>query len=194
MSVPFFNYIEEFVLHYRISHQKLSGVYHTEYEQLLGTNPVQSSDYPIIRSAMQEIGKEDTVIDVGCGMGRFIGYLSLRRFNGRLIGIEIDPTYAQFCMHLFRNKPQVQIKCQDAVCIADTFPEDSVLYLYNPFPTKLLDSFLSKTKEKKIIYSNCIEKDVFTKHPQWEMQKNYYSSLSDGTPVEMAVFRHKAKI
>jgi SAM-dependent methyltransferase len=190
VSSNLLNSIEEAILDYRISHQKLTGVYHTSYELMLGANPVQSSDYPIIRSVISRcaLQRDDTIIDIGCGMGRFLGYLSLRGFSGNLIGIEIDRTYADFCSYMFAKKKNISIICDNAIDIASTFPDDAVLYLYNPFSAKVLDMFLSEARGKKIIYTNSINEAAFSNHPEWKLHQKWQSSLNDGTPVPAMEF------
>lgn len=185
--------IQEAVLDYRIGRQGLTGVYHTDYEIMLGANPVQSTDYPIIRSVLANCGikKDDTVIDIGCGMGRFIGYLKLKGHKGRLVGVEIDSTYADFCTYLFRRCPNIEILNANALTVCADFPDDSVLYLYNPFKARVLDLFLSETRGRTIIYTNNVEKEVFRNHPEWVLEKDFSSRLNDGTPVGVSVFTNQ---
>lgn len=187
------NDIQEFFLDYWISHQKLTGVYHTSYELILGANPVQSSDYPIIRSIIAECGlkKDDSIVDIGCGMGRFLGYLWLKGFRGDLLGVEIDRTYADFCTYLFRNKKNITIIHENALDICTGFNDKAILYLYNPFNAKVLDLFLSETKGSRIIYANDINRRIFEKHPRWKLDKTFMSRLNDGTPVSCSMFSNQ---
>lgn len=184
------NLIDEAILDFRMAGQRLTGVYHTEWEKDSGANPVQSSDYPLIRTAVAggRLRRTDTIVDVGCGMGRFIGYLLLKGFSGPLIGIEIDKTYADFCASIFKGRPNVRIVNKNVLEVAGGLPPESVLYLYNPFSAAVLDRFLSIARGRRLIYANCVERQVFERHPSWVLQEIRLSSLYDGTPVEMAFY------
>jgi len=183
-----YNDLVELILDKKISKQKLTGVYHTDFEKF-GAMPVQSTDYPIIKDILKILNLKGTekILDVGCGFGRFLGYLSIIGHTGNLLGVEIDETYANFCSFIFKDKKQIRIIHGNALEIA--LPQDYIAYLYNPFNEKMLDRFLNQNNFPLIIYSNDIYRKVFDKHTNYKLFLRIQSKLNDGTSVPVSFYR-----
>jgi len=183
-----YNDLIEVVLDKKISKQKLTGVYHTDFEKF-GAMPVQSTDYPIIKDILKTLNLKGTekILDVGCGLGRFLGYLSIKGHTGNLLGVEIDKTYADFCSFIFKDKKKVKIIHGNALEIP--LPQDYIAYLYNPFSEKMLDRFLNQNNFPLIIYSNDIYREVFNKHPNYRLSLRIHSKLNDGTLVPVSFYK-----
>jgi len=182
------NDLIELILDKKISKQKLTGVYHTEFEKF-GAMPVQSTDYPIIKDILKvlKLNGTEKILDVGCGLGRFLGYLSIKGHTGNLLGVEIDKTYATFCSFVFKNKKQIKIIHGNALEIP--LPQDYIAYLYNPFNEKMLDRFLNQNNFPIIIYSNDIYRKVFDKHNNYKLFLRIKSRLNDGTLVHVSFYK-----
>ncbi|MFA7109861.1 MAG: rRNA adenine N-6-methyltransferase family protein [Sphaerochaetaceae bacterium] len=182
------NDLIEVVLDKKISRQKLTGVYHTDFERF-GAMPVQSTDYPIIKDILKVLSLNGTekILDVGCGLGRFLGYLSIKGHKGNLLGVEIDKTYADFCSFIFKDKKQIKIIHGNALEVS--LPQDYIAYLYNPFSEKMLDRFLDQNNFPLLIYSNDVYRKVFKRHNNYKLFLRIKSKLNDGTLVPVSFYK-----
>lgn len=180
----------EIILDEIIAKQKLTGLYHTDFETS-GSHPVQSTDYPILRKIKKRVhlNKNDEIWDIGCGMGRFLGYYELLGHKGKLIGVEIDKTYYDFCKYIFRKKKNIHIIHSNALSV--NIPKEAIVYLYNPFEPDILDQFLSKVDCKKIIYCHDKEKFVFENHKKYFLDDEFFSNLNCGKKVHISIYNHK---
>lgn len=105
--------------------------------------PVQSIGYPYLRLLPRYLGlhPSDVFVDVGCGFGRLLGYLSLKTDARRFIGIELNPRAASIAREVGGRCDSVEIVEGDAVSLLPA--EATVLLLFNPFGADVLERFLT---------------------------------------------------
>jgi 16S rRNA A1518/A1519 N6-dimethyltransferase RsmA/KsgA/DIM1 with predicted DNA glycosylase/AP lyase activity len=108
-----------------------------------------------------KITKEDTIIDIGCGLGSAMSIM-LRFSFKKIAGIEISECIAKRAENNFRilRDNRCIIYNQNAI----TFPnysEYNYFYMYNPFPCQIVTGVMHKInqqkglkKERFIIYNN----------------------------------------
>ncbi|MDD4011755.1 MAG: class I SAM-dependent methyltransferase [Sphaerochaetaceae bacterium] len=162
--------------------QSLSGVYDNDYLSY-GANPVQSSSYQMIRKAFELSSGFGCVVDVGCGMGRFLFQMERLGYKGQLIGVEIDPTYAAFCELKARRYKNITILNIDA--LSYSIDKDAMVYMYNPFKENLARAFIDKLEAKRIFYTNAVLESCFV--PKYKVTQRLNIPLNDGTPVPCLV-------
>ena len=113
--------------------------------QDLGAYPTMSAEYGVIDMMFQHfpLSEKDVFVDVGCGFGRVISWLLLKKSPCRkYYGVELDPDVAAITAKRFEDYPQVSILNGN---ILDVLPHDgTVFWLYNPFDVCVLDAFLRK--------------------------------------------------
>ena len=118
--------------------------------QDLGAYPTMSADYGAIEMMFREfpLDANDVFVDVGCGFGRVISWLLLKKAPCRkYYGVELDPDVAAIAAKRFEAYPQVSILNGN---ILDVLPHDgTVFWLYNPFDVCVLDAFLSKLESRR---------------------------------------------
>lgn len=191
--IPLFIYdLNEYILDFLIARQSLAGKFESCYE-IQGGTVVQSTDYRLIKDIIRKapLSKDMSITDVGCGMGRFIGYLLHRGFKGNITGVEVDKTYADFCTYLFKRKKNVNIYCSDVLDF-DIDPND-VVYLYNPFDETILRRFLERNRHlSKIVYCNDVHRSVLEESLDYSLEKDIPSALDDGTFVNISVWNPKS--
>jgi hypothetical protein len=85
------------------------------------------------------VKKDDVLVEVGCGLGRVVGFLSGHYPRNRVIGIEADDT-ALFAKKVFAKNPRVEIRHGDFV---EHYPKEGTLFYIFP-PTD--GGFLRKLK------------------------------------------------
>jgi SAM-dependent methyltransferase len=74
-------------------------------------------------------GKDEAIVDIGCGLGRVVAFLSSRYPENRVIGIEADTT-ALFPKEIFAGNPHIEIRHGNFEAL---FPaEATVFYIYPP--------------------------------------------------------------
>ena len=113
--------------------------------QDLGAYPTMSAEYGAIDMMfrMFPLSEKDVFVDVGCGFGRVISRLLMKKSPCRkYYGVELDPDVAEIARKRFTGYPQVSILHGN---ILDVLPHDgTVFWLYNPFDVCVLDAFLRK--------------------------------------------------
>lgn len=143
-----------------------------------GIFPVQSASYRILRELIPclDINANDVFVDIGCGKGRLLGYLNIKKMGAKkYYGVEINKKAAKFACKVFRNDPKVRIICKDAT--KATIRDGTVFFLYNPFGPEILDSFLTNLEKTarqgcRIYYLHAVYNDVFNKHERyWKCKK-----------------------
>jgi len=121
-----------------------NDVYHTDY----GVMPLIFANAPV--------GKDDVLVDVGCGKGRVINFWLSRNIRNPIIGLEIDPGIAARTARQFARWPNVRIIPGDAVELLP--PEGTLLYFYNPFNERKVIEFERKVRaagnDVQVVYYN----------------------------------------
>jgi SAM-dependent methyltransferase len=109
----------------------LSGNVGTRYRQA-GAYNVVNTPYAVLPQIFAgRIGRDDVLVDVGCGKGRVINWWLSRGLRNRMYGIEIDPEVAAATRRRLRRFGNVTIITGDAT--SSVPDEATLLYMYNPF-------------------------------------------------------------
>ena len=115
------------------------------------------------------LGREDVIVDVGCGKGRSINWF-LERYPGtRVVGIELDPEICADTAKRLRKYEQVTVVCGDATAM---LPDDgTVFYLFNPFDEAVMRRFaqamLDRGTAATIVYLNAKHAAAFEGEPRF---------------------------
>jgi 16S rRNA A1518/A1519 N6-dimethyltransferase RsmA/KsgA/DIM1 with predicted DNA glycosylase/AP lyase activity len=115
--------------------------------------------------------EKDVFVDVGCGVGKVLSML--HSYYKNIIGVEIDPIIAELARNRVKDMDNVKVVTGNILDCKTEIKLATVFYLFNPFNSAVLDSFLTLVervgrKDVRIIYSNDIYKQVFEQH-HWEM-------------------------
>jgi SAM-dependent methyltransferase len=94
------------------------------------------------------LSHKDVFVDVGCGEGRVLTYLYLRKFKGKLIGVELDPDVAEEARQRTAECPNIEIRCANVLEDHSVLEEATVYYLFNPFNGKIFSKFVSLLEKK----------------------------------------------
>lgn len=116
-----------------------------------------------------EITADDSIIDVGCGVGGMLFYFSRYPFK-KISGLEYSRELAERCLDNLSKwgGRDVQVIIDDAVRF-DDYDEYNYFYLANPFDDVIMKDFLRhldasiarKPRLVTVLYANCIHKDMF---------------------------------
>lgn len=120
-----------------------------------GAEAVQSSDYRALRRIFRKqvrLTAQDVLLDVGCGEGRVLTYLTSHRCKAQLMGIELDPEAAQTARQRMEACPggqRVEIRCANILDAEteDLFRAVTVYYLFNPFNGKIFCKFIDRLEK-----------------------------------------------
>jgi SAM-dependent methyltransferase len=136
----------------------------------------ETIDYFLIHHFMKglEVGPDDVVFDIGCGMGRVLCSFALRPLRG-CVGIESDPELAAIArgnaLALRGRRAPVDVRCEDA---ADAdYSRGTVFWMFNPFGAKTLaavlhrigDSLRERPRPVQIAYLNPVHESVLSSFP-----------------------------
>jgi hypothetical protein len=111
--------------------------------------PGKISDLKKVLSKLRTIHPEEFIfLDIGSGKGRMLMMASCLPFK-QLIGVELSPELYEIGRNNLRKFRSAAQKCRDIVthCVdANSFPlppENTVLFLYNPFKAPVMEQFLA---------------------------------------------------
>ena len=109
--------------------------------------PYEPTDYCVLERLVDSglIGKDDVVLDYGCGKGRVDCFLSYRT-KARTIGIEYDERIYQGAMENRRNaisrvKPDFLLARAEEYAVP---PEVNRCYFFNPFSVEILHKVMAR--------------------------------------------------
>lgn len=111
-----------------------------------GAYGFNNTDYGVLAQMFSGlVSADDILVDVGCGRGRVLNYWLEAFPRNRIVGIELDPEYAESTRSRLRRYPQVKVVSGDAV---ENLPLDgSIYYLFNPFDAENVRRFVAKLIE-----------------------------------------------
>lgn len=164
---------QDAILDIRYSGRLLDGNHKSAYKHL-GANDVYHTAYPAMPLIFRyvTITPEDVLVDVGCGKGRVINYWLNKKYNNKIVGLELDPEIARQTAAQFARRKNVSIVQGDAIA---NFPHDgTIFYFYNPFCEEKVIEFeklaarISENRPIKIIYYNPKSIYAFTNN-NWEI-------------------------
>lgn len=131
--------------------------------------PYEPTDYRVLERLAQSglIGKENTLIDYGCGKGRVDFFLSYQ-IKCHTIGVEYDERIYNTAMNNYQtavSKNRVTLELANAEQY--TVPEQADrFYFFNPFPVPVLQKVLERVKES--YYANPRDMYFFFYYPSVE--------------------------
>jgi len=111
--------------------------------------PYEATDYPLLEKYIRPLqpGGDDTVYDIGCGLGRTLCMFARRNVRA-CIGIECSDALASVAMRnatsLRARRSAIEIRVIDAIH-AD-YSDGNIFWLYNPFGAQTLQRVLNRIK------------------------------------------------
>lgn len=151
-----------------------------------GINNTQSIEYDELYQIFDKnlLNFSDFFIDIGCGRGRVFNYLLLiKRYKGKMYGIEIDPEIADFVAKRL-NHTKVKIICGNAVNILHNINRDTcILFMYNPFKdTEMMKSLLiaieSNFSHTMLVYYNPKHLHMIQNRNNWSCSVKMIKSIA----------------
>ena len=113
-------------------------------------HPYEPTPYAVLERLADSrlIGREDVVLDYGCGKGR-VGFFLSHQTGARVIGIEYDDRiYAEALLN--RNDAASRAKAEFVLTGAETYalpPAVNRCYFFNPFSLEILRKVMARILE-----------------------------------------------
>lgn len=113
-------------------------------------HPYEPTPYTVLERLADSglIGREDVVLDYGCGKGR-VGFFLSHQTGARVIGIEYDDRiYAEALLN--RNDAASRAKAEFVLTGAETYalpPAVNRCYFFNPFSLEILRKVMARILE-----------------------------------------------
>ena len=113
-------------------------------------HPYEPTDYCVLERLAESglIGKDDVVLDYGCGKGR-VGFFLSYRAKAKTIGIEYDERIYQGALEN-QNTTISRIKPDFVLTRAEEYevpPEVNRCYFFNPFSVEILHKVMARIME-----------------------------------------------
>jgi SAM-dependent methyltransferase len=161
----------------------LSGNVGTRHRQA-GAYNVVNTPYAVLPQIFAgRIGRDDVLVDVGCGKGRVINWWLSRGLRNRMYGIEIDPEVAAATRRRLRRFGNVTIITGDAT--SSVPDEATLLYMYNPFDEAAVARLKENLAERffargiTMLYWNVEWLAAFEGEPRWSTEVIELTRVSD---------------
>ena len=111
-------------------------------------HPYEPTPYSVLERLANSglIGKDDVVLDYGCGKGR-VGFFLSYRTNARTIGIEYDGRIYESALG---NQKTAKTKANFVLTRAEEYevpPEVNRCYFFNPFSAEILHKVMARIME-----------------------------------------------
>lgn len=108
----------------------------------------QSTRYWVLEHLFENanLTKNDSFIEIGCGKGRVIAFLIKSGFIGKITGVEINKTVADYCSAWSNKYDNVIIINDDAFKL--NFNNYTVMFLARPFLPTMFESFVKKIESE----------------------------------------------
>lgn len=118
------------------------------YRQTKGATGSQSTSYWILDEIFKdaEFTEDDKFIDVGCGKARVLAYLLNKKFPGKLYGIELNDTVAEYAKKWTSKYSNVTIMNGDAFEI--DYNAYNILFLGRPFEPEFFKKYITKLEDE----------------------------------------------
>lgn len=104
----------------------------------------QSTRYWVLEHLFENanLTENDSFIEIGCGKGRVIAFLIKNGFKGKITGVEINKTVADYCSAWSNKYNNIAIINDDAFKL--NFNDYTVMFLARPFLPEMFESFIKK--------------------------------------------------
>ena len=120
----------------------------SEHREDMGATGSQSTRYWMLDDVFGDSFPDDTdsVIDVGCGRGRLLAYMLKRGFKGRVTGIELNESVAEYAESWSRKYSNITVIPGDAFAL--DYNDYTVLFMARPFEPPFFANFLEKLESE----------------------------------------------
>lgn len=140
----------------------------------------------------------DSIIDIGCGMGRPLAYLIRAKFPGKITGVEINPDVAACAQEWAQRYDNVDVICGDAFDLdLSTY---TAFFMWKPMTPETFLRFAQKMEReidhptKLFFLSDIGYSELLTGRARWTLERQDWISRvhgipQHGTPERYAVWR-----
>lgn len=115
---------------------------------LLGAHDPTATPYFVLEELFSQVtfAPASHLLDVGCGKGRVLAYVSEELPGVRATGIELDPELARYAQEWTRGRVNLEVRC--ASVLDEPLGGYTHIYLFNPFDTAVLVQFIEKLERE----------------------------------------------
>ena len=162
----------------------------------LGANASHSTDYRLLDRVFKTypLKKDDMFIDVGCGEGRVLTYLYLRRVRNKLIGIELDADVAETARKRTIKCNNIEVLCANILDCSELVKTATAFYIFNPFDETVLIPFIEMIEENckhkvTLYYLNDVPRKFLDKRDNWVIVRRDLVTRPGELPFYFSVYR-----
>ncbi len=196
-------YKKYFTLLERHKDKKIGGIYlngikESKYKEN-GAYATQSTDYRCLKAIFKAfpLKENDVFVDVGCGEGRVLTYLYMQKFNGRLIGVELDSDVAATAKMRTKDCSNIEIFSKSILECEDIIKKATVFYLFNPFNGEILLQFVKKIEEVcehpiLLYYCNDLHKKQIDGRQGWSILQRKMIARRAASKMPYTVYSFKS--
>lgn len=178
-----------------IGGMSLEGITPSRFPET-GATQTQSSDYRLLDAmfATVPLRADDTLLDVGCGMGRVLSYLHLHGFGGHLVGIELDPDVAALAKSRFEDIDDVEVLAGNVFDQPKLVAQASSVFMFNPFEGNTMLDFIELIEEHvhhplRLYYCADYYRAFFERRPRWEILVHETVQRAGLDPLSYSIYK-----
>ncbi len=163
---------------YKVCKCNLSKVIVSDDIEETGANDSMPMRYWALDKALKDetFTARDSFIDIGCGQGRVLAYMLLKKQPCKLTGVELKESIADYCRAWAQRYDNVEVLCKNALEI--DYNQYTYLFLFNPFTSSMLEKFIyylesNLTKSVRLcFFGNNIIYRLLKDRPGWTLEKH----------------------
>ena len=142
-----FSALYDLIWDMRICGTSLAKYVETEHREDMGATGSQSTRYWTLDEVFGEMPSDtDSFIDVGCGKGRVLAYMIKRGFKGKITGVELNETVAEYAGSWSKKYDNITVIAGDAFAL--DYNDYTVLFMCRPFEPEFFAKFLEKLESE----------------------------------------------
>ena len=152
-----------------------------------GSYHTQSIEYDELDRIFENvcIKPSDVILDLGCGRGRPFNYFLSKKFKGKLIGVELDQSIADFTAKRLKRYDNIMVFAGDALDYIE--PQVTLYFLFNPFNEAIFREFICKIEEicntTRVVYFNSQHVDFILSRNGWKVEDHTFFSATRQSDV-----------
>lgn len=129
---------------------------------------------------------EDSIIDIGCGMGRPLAYLVRAKFPGKITGVEINPVVAECAQQWAARYDNVDVICGDAFEL--DLSAFTAFFMWKPMTPETFLRFAEKMEQeidhpaKLFFLSDIGYSELLESRPRWTLERQEWIGRIHGIP------------
>lgn len=121
--------------------------------------------------------EEDSFVDIGCGEGRVLAWLTHQGFPGQITGIEKDPDIAAVAKKWMARHPNEKVRFIEGDAMEQSYKDYTIIYIFRPFNKEFFERLILRIESQithpiRFYYlTDHYSRQLLTNRPGWKIME-----------------------